>query len=585
MICSQICSLTLENSIFEAKTLFSRYDYYSLPVIDRDKKLIGAIKIKDILSIKNDKELIASYVVKNYISVQKPCDIQELLEQSKQRLENCTEIFVTDHQGNFVDILAMHAIKNRIYNNGIMSSEQYLEQISQPSIAKSILDNLEEGIVLIDKDSLIVYANDMYGYIIGVPIDKVIGRYLRDIEPNARLLNVLKTAENIIDKIVKVKIKGHDVVVSATMTPIKYREELIGAISIFSDITKITNIVYELEKSDMINSLLTQEIKSDFELPDSFKRIVGDSLKLRKQLNFASKITAIDSPVLILGESGTGKELLAKAIHEASPRKEGPFISINCSAIPENLLETELFGYDDGAFTGARRGGKMGKFEQADGGTLFLDEIGDMPLSMQTKLLRFLQDKELNKVGGMNFKTINVRVLSATNKSLVQMVENKEFREDLYYRINVFTITIPPLRERRIDILNTIEYYKKHYESIYHKTVSICPACLKFLLSYNWPGNVREIKNVIENVVVMSKDLITVENLPDYLKKNNLEKNHTQDIESDIEPLLLKRHKDNEKKAIVNALLEANNNKSKAMEILKISRRTFYKKLKEYNIE
>ncbi len=585
MIYSKNCSLTLADKIVDAKILFRKTNYYSLPIIDKDKKLIGAIKIKDIISINNEEELIAPYLLKDYINIQKSTYYQDLTELSYSNLEYNTEIFVTDSEGKLIDILTTQSVvKNKMLINDLMNEEQFLKQILRPtSLAKCILDDLDDGIVLIDKNSLIIYANHTYGDILGVPVEKVIGRYLREMEPEAKILNVIKTGEHVIDKIIGVKVKGQNILVSATMTPIKYKNEIIGAISVFSDITKITNIVNELEKSYLINSILAEEIKSDFELPDSFDSIVGQSFKLRRQLNFAAKVASIESPVLILGESGTGKELLAKAIHDASSRKKGPFISINCSAIPDNLLESELFGYDDGAFTGAKKGGKIGKFEQADGGTLFLDEIGDMPLQMQTKLLRFLQDKELNKVGGIKSKRINIRVLSATNRNLVQMIENKEFREDLFYRINVFTITIPPLRERKIDIFNTVEFYKKHYENIYKKKVNICPNCMRFLLKYSWPGNVRELKNVIEHLVVMSKDFITSENLPDYLKENNNEINPNQELDSETKPLI-KERRDSEKRAILDALSETKNNKSKAMEILKISRRTFYKKLKEYNL-
>jgi transcriptional regulator with PAS, ATPase and Fis domain len=369
----------------------------------------------------------------------------------------------------------------------------------------------------------------------------------------------------------------------ANITPIKFQDNIVGAISVFSDITNITNIATELEKMNLINNLLSHEIETNHEFPDSFKKIIGTSFKLRKQLTFAVKVASIESPVLILGESGTGKELLAQAIHDAGSRKNKPFISINCAAIPDNLLESELFGYEEGAFTGAKKGGKIGKFQQADGGTLFLDEIGDMPLPMQTKLLRFLQEKEINRVGGTKSIKVDIRLISATNKSLTNMVEDKSFREDLFYRINVFTINLPPLRERKIDILNLIENFKNIYEALYKKQVEFSPECIRFLLNYHWPGNIRELKNVIEHLIVMSNDIVTIKKLPEYLKITNKETNQELIVENQIQPLVSKV-KDAEKRAFLDALSETNNNRSEAMRILGISRRTFYKKLKEFNL-
>ncbi len=576
-------ALSLESNIIDAKKMFTKTQCFSLPVVGHDKKLVGVVRIKDILFIEGTEQTIAPYISEYYISIQRPTTSDDILKRYYSTSEQYTEIFITDYEGKLIDVInILPFVKNRIQRIEVMNEEQFLKQILRPtSLARCILDELNDAVILVDRNSTILYANQAYSNILGVDIQKITGRYLSKIEPEAKILDVLKTIEPVVGKIISIRSLG--TLIMANITPIKFYDEVVGAISVFSDITKMTNIAAELEKMNLINKLLTQDMKSGYDLPDSFKNIIGTSLKLRKQLNLAAKVASIESPVLILGESGTGKELLAKAIHEASPRKDGPFVSINCAAIPDNLLESELFGYEEGAFTGAKKGGKIGKFEQANEGTLFLDEIGDMPLTMQTKLLRFLQDKELDRVGGMKPKKIDVRFISATNKNLTQMIEEKGFREDLLYRINVFTIILPPLRERKIDTFNLVENYKKYYEDNYKKQVNFSPECLRFLLNYHWPGNVRELKNVIEHLVVMANDIIKIKNLPEYLRATDNNNNEEQADNPQLKPLV-GRVKDEEKKAILEALIQTNNNKSEAMKLLGVSRRTFYKKLKELNL-
>lgn len=583
MICLVNEALTPDSTIAEARGRFARTPYYSLPVINEDHILKGAIRLKDILGAVSDAETIAPYITQDYIQIQRPAASQDVLQTYYDDLDRHTELFVTDFDGRVVDIITVPAfIKGKLQNNESMSEEQFLKQILRPtSLARCILDDLNDAVILVDKNSQILYANKAYGDILGVSVKKITGRYLSKIEPEARILDVLKKAEPIKGKIIKIKSLG--TLIMANITPIKFQNNVVGAISVFSDITTITNIATDLEKMNLINNILSGEINKEQAFPASFKKIVGTSFKLRKQLSFATKVAAIESPVLILGESGTGKELLAQAIHEASSRKAQPFISINCAAIPENLLESELFGYEEGAFTGAKKGGKIGKFEQADGGTLFLDEIGDMPLAMQTKLLRFLQDKEIHRVGGTKAIKTDIRLISATNRPLHKMVEENAFREELFYRINVFTINLPPLRERKIDILNLIENYKKDYEEIYKKQVDFSPECIRFLLNYHWPGNVRELKNVIEHLIVMSNDVVTMAKLPEYLKKTTTDVHEANSIEDHVQPLSGKV-KEAEKKAFLDALSDTNNNRTAAMKKLGISRRTFYKKLKELNL-
>ena len=310
--------------------------------------------------------------------------------------------------------------------------------------------------------------------------------------------------------------------------------------------------------------------------------IIGESNSIKntkKEALMASKST---STVLITGESGTGKELFARAIHNHSKRSENPFIAVNCAAIPENLLESELFGYEEGAFTGAKKGGNLGKFELAHKGTIFLDEIGDMSLHLQAKLLRVLQEKELNKIGSNSNKTIDVRVIAATNKNLEDMVSSGLFREDLYYRLNVIPISLPSLRERKEDIPLLIDFMIKEYAKKLDKDVNeIAPEVIQVLMEYKWSGNIRELQNIIEYTVNMSSsNIITIDLLPNKVKQK--EKSIKIIDSEEIETL-----DELERREIIKALnkyKDYKKDKEKVAKALGISRATLYRKLDKYNI-
>jgi len=282
---------------------------------------------------------------------------------------------------------------------------------------------------------------------------------------------------------------------------------------------------------------------------------------------------------MLRGETGSGKELIAKAIHDASNRSTQPFVAINCSAIPENLLESELFGYVSGAFTGAKASGKIGKFEEAKNGTLFLDEIGDISLSTQVKLLRFTQEKYIEKLGENKKIPVDVRIISATNRNIEQMVQQGEFRADLYYRLNVVPIFIPPLRERFADISVLSFYFLNYYSNKYNKNLSIDPNAIECLQNYAWPGNVRELKNVIEHAVIMSQGEIITE--------DNFQFNITTNARGpEIKNLSFDSAVEELEKTIIKAALEKTNyNRSKAAKYLGISRNSFYSKIQKYKID
>jgi transcriptional regulator with PAS, ATPase and Fis domain len=303
---------------------------------------------------------------------------------------------------------------------------------------------------------------------------------------------------------------------------------------------------------------------------------------MKKVFDFAARVAQVDSTVLITGESGSGKEIVAKTIHKLSKRKDGPLIQINCGAIPENLLESELFGYEPGAFTGASKEGKLGMFELAENGTLFLDEIGELPLNLQVKLLRVLQEREIVRVGGIKPKKINVRIIAATNKDLEKMVEKGMFREDLYYRLNVVRIKIPPLRERKTDIPPLIQHFLRKFNEKYEMNKKISPEVIERLIAYDWPGNVRELENLIERlVVIVIEDIIELKHLPDYLQAS-INSDHFQVSVSGIIPL--KKASEDLEKQLISKALQKYGSTRKAAQILEVDQATIVRKAKKYNI-
>ena len=314
------------------------------------------------------------------------------------------------------------------------------------------MDAVSDGIVIVDKDSRIIYINDAYTRILRVERQKVLHKQISVIEPGAVILDALRDRQPRSHLPVEVKTRGKQILVN--ITPIFDGGEVIGAVSVFEDITELSLSHQELERAQRLSrSIFKAAADGCHTLPPEFAHIVGDSAKFLRCLRLAELVAPTDATVLVEGESGAGKEVVVDGILRLSGKRRRPFVNINCSAIPESLMESELFGYTAGSFTGAAKGGKAGKFELADGGTIFLDEIGEMPLFMQAKLLRALQSGEIQKIGSDTMQKVDVRVIAATNRNLKQMVRDGKFREDLYFRLNTFTIVIPPLRERGEDVL------------------------------------------------------------------------------------------------------------------------------------
>jgi len=329
--------------------------------------------------------------------------------------------------------------------------------------------------------------------------------------------------------------------------------------------------VFNAEKLKGQISILRKEIEKEYPIDN----IIFRSSKMKKVLNLADRVIETDSPVLITGPTGVGKELIARYIHEKSKRKNEPFIPIHCAAIPESLFESELFGYEKGAFTDAARG-KKGKIEIAGNGTIFFDEVGEIPLSFQIKLLRFLQDKKFSPLGSNKVRESEARLIFATSKNLLTEIEKGKFREDLYYRVNIIPIYIPPLKERKEDIAPLINFYFSIYKKIINsKTNSFSPEVFKLLQNYNWPGNVREIKNFIERILVLkgNKVIINIEDLPEEIKGYKTDVPYKEKIA---------RY---EKELILDALEKAEWNQTKAAKILKTTRRILKYRMEKLGIK
>jgi PAS domain S-box-containing protein len=376
---------------------------------------------------------------------------------------------------------------------------------------EQILQNIPLGILIIDENSNITSANEYILNLLGKGANEVTGRNVNTIIKESGLPQVISTKKKTTGDMIQI----NEHIVITNRSPILSNDTAIGAIGVFQD---ISDLAKKLERYQEELNYYKDELLKQNRLNGSFNNIIGSSGSLKEALRIADRASYSTSTVLIRGESGTGKELIAKAIHNHSGRKTKPFVKVNCAAIPENLLESELFGYEKGAFTGAVKS-KPGKFNIADGGTIFLDEIGDMPKSMQVKLLRVLQEKEFDSVGGLVTQKVDVRVLAATNRNLEEMIKTGEFREDLYYRLNVISLSLPPLRDRKEDINLLTEYFIQSISKDLDKTIKgIHSDCLKFLQDYHWPGNIRELQNIIERAINMcDTSVIGPKDLPFYI--------------------------------------------------------------------
>lgn len=377
---------------------------------------------------------------------------------------------------------------------------------------QSILLSIHDGVLVIDANEIVRIINPEYTRITGVKPDEIIGKPLKEVRPKAQLVDLLQDGKARVG-IYRKEGKMEYVV---DMAPIMIQGKLIGAVSICKGLTEVHRLVQQL-KADRDH--LQQQIGSIHQARYTFDQIIGANGGLTDVVRISKRGASSDLPILVTGESGTGKELFAQSIHNESDRMNGPFIPVNCATIPEALIESELFGYEEGSFTNSKPGGKIGLFEMANGGTIFLDEIGELSLELQAKFLRVLEEKRIRKIGGTSEKSIDVRVIAATNRDLKQLIHKDMFREDLFYRLHVLKISIPPLRERKEDIPDIIEFVlTKHSDEQSEKHYIMNEKTLHLLQTFNWPGNVRELINTIKYAVCMTETSeITMKDLPENL--------------------------------------------------------------------
>ncbi|OUQ89812.1 sigma-54-dependent Fis family transcriptional regulator [Brevibacillus brevis] len=470
---------------------------------------------------------------------------------------------------------------------------------NQSALLRTLMDTMSEAVTIVDSRNVVQHWNRAAETIYEIDRARVVGTSLDEhfASESIRLLDALRQGTSV-QRVYHIPRPDSHVLINAA--PIRREGEIIGAISIEQDITELVRLNEELAHTTAHLHNLQQEMSRFQAADDPFYAIKGHSASIQSAIGSAKKVAQTDATVLIYGESGVGKELFAQAIHQASRRHEKPFIAINCGAIPAALFESELFGYQGGAFTGAEKKGKPGKLELAHGGTLFLDEIGELPLELQVKLLRALQERQFYRVGGTEPITVNTRIVAATNRQLEQMVADGRFREDLYYRLNVFSLEIPPLRERREDLPELVQIFIHEYSVAHDQSVPrISPEVMQALFEYTWPGNIRQLRNVIERLSILQENgVILPEHLPSVIRSHT-EPTHvslhtpmggTYAPPTTTPPPIIRpsiaypSSPANEKERILTALERTYGNKKAAAELLGVSRGTLYNKMKKFNI-
>ncbi|NSB15305.1 sigma 54-interacting transcriptional regulator [Clostridium beijerinckii] len=451
-----------------------------------------------------------------------------------------------------------------------------------------ILETVQDGICVINSDGYITYVNKAYLRILNEKEGDILNKNIRDVSPEGARIKVLKTGESIIGAI---SYKENGVIIVSNVNPIIIDGEITGVVSIVKNVTEVQKLSEKLTQVSAKADYLEEELMRTKKPDSAFSKYIGHSGKILDALATTLKAAKTDTTVLIRGESGTGKELIAEGIHFSSKNSKGPFIRVNCAAIPQNLLESELFGYEKGAFTGAIKR-KLGKFELAQNGTILLDEIGEMDKSMQAKVLRVIQEKEFQRIGGEETIKINVRIIAATHRNLEEMVKSMEFREDLYYRLNVIPIFLPPLRERKQDIAPLLEHFIDKIGKRINKRITIVTNdAMESLLEYKWPGNIRELENLVERIMALNEtEVIELSDLPTYMRKdintvnNAIKSKNNNEIDMLIEAdeiLPLKEYE----KIIIEKALKKYGSYNAAGKALGLTHKTVAAKARQYGIE
>ena len=598
-----------------------------LPVVDAKNKLLGILTRTDLLTkffekykkVAEKYNTILNFTHNGIISVDLDSKIVSCNQAAEKMLERKTEDLIGKELTNILPNSGIEKVletgnkslsqkvkyKNKTFLanrsplykddklDGVISVFQdisELEEISKElnyvkNLNKeldAIIESVSDGIYITDGNGDTLRINSSYEKITGIKSEEVLGKNMKELVKKGVFSEsvTFKVLEKKAPVSVMHEIKTGQSVLSTGHPVFNDDGEIVRVVTTARDVKELNHLKEELNEAKELSKKYYSELEKLRKQQVQIDDIVVKSSKMKNVIDLAIQMGRVDSTVLITGESGVGKEVVAKVIHKSSDRTTGSLIKVNCGAIPDNLLEAELFGYDEGSFTGAKKGGKPGMFELADGGTLLLDEIAEMPLNLQVKLLRVLQEAEITRVGGTKSINIDVRIIAATNKDLNKMLRKGEFREDLFYRLNVVPINIPPLRERREDISQLIYKFLDEFNKKYDKNKKISLDTINFLESYNWPGNVRELRNLIERFVVISdQNIIDLDFLPKTIyKKKTKEENYLNEL------MPLKKAVAIAEKSILEKAFQKFKTTYEVAEALKVSQPTVVRKKRKYNV-
>ncbi|MBM7634313.1 sigma 54-interacting transcriptional regulator [Geomicrobium sediminis] len=556
----QPTTIDVTMTIREAKSMMTMQEQLEMAVVENGR-FLGVIRIWRCLRSDDDQQTVENVIERPHAIVDEHCSLRECKESL---------LYVVHHESGILSgVIGME--ERLAFTHYLEEQEEKQRQMNRWLMLS--LDTAYEGVVIVDHKGIIQVFNETYSRFVGVTKEEAIGRPVEEVIENTRIPVVLKTG--VPERSQAHRLQGQELVVHRL--PMWQEGEIIGAVGmlVFEGKTELEETLQRLERIPQAVAIEESRWHKHTESNVSvrFEDIIGESPAIASAKKIGRKAAVTEVPVLLTGETGVGKEPFAHAIHHKSHHQKGPFVAVNCAAIPESLFESELFGYLKGAFTGTRAEGKVGKVELANGGTLFLDEIGDMPFESQAKILRVLETKQVERVGGSTPVHVDFRLVAATNQDLKAKMLKGTFREDLYYRLNVIHIEIPPLRERKQDIPSLIAHHLKLREQEGFQKKTLTKAVLERMFSYSWPGNVRELFHYLERMYVLSEGpIINEQDLPkELLQRTFIPASSMPPPTSDQE-------------LIYEALKEAKGNKSEAAKQLGISRATLYNKLAKYGL-
>jgi len=578
MIRSSEITLVKYNSKIKDAIEKLKIDRFSvIPIVDEFNKYLGVFDKNSIIKIIYEKISINDKVEK--VSNE---NFPTILEEST--MEPCN----TKNNSYLVVLDSYNEVKG-LFNP--FENKDFFTSLNDPFFDR-LLNSISDGILICDKDFIVRKINKAYTNLTGVASNEIEGVEVTKIRKGAQIPKSVRSG-----KVMKnIYRKEGDTEYFVDLYPIKMNDKTLGGIVLAKDITEIQSLTKKVSEWENKFSKLKSNMNAHHRAEKSFEQIVALNQNMRECIEVAKKVASNDSNIIIRGESGTGKEVFAQAIHNYSYRRDSPFVAINAAAIESNLVLSELFGYEDGAFTGAIKGGKMGLFEIAHKGTLFLDEIGDLDFEIQSKLLRVLENNEITRVGGNKNIKVDVRIISATNVDLEDSIKNKRFRSDLYFRLNVIPITLPPLRERKEDIPYLIDHILDNLERKFRKIIKVNDEVIDVFLKYNWPGNIRELQNILTFAANMLDDnTITMEHIParilqdigDRYKLSSIKNNSSKSNNEYIDNLMSAKFY-SERNEIIKVLKKYGqgvDGKKQAAHSLGISLSTLYNKINQYDLK